>query len=562
MVMPKIWSQGQLFAFSALDGTAHINDDLTGILCGDKLGIRFFTPVRRELVLTGFKKATAPEFEAVLGDCIRFRAGDASCSVLFAQRHLIVGQVAAFVSIAATAEGAFTQVGDLQDTGDGDITGLRRAGDRFAYAYGHTPAEVEELLEAGLQLDIAALTEEKLRYHQQFSLDEANPYAELYAKCLSTMKTQLYSPEGYFQRIWSTPDRLPHKRLWLWDSVFHAIGHRHLHPEIAEGLILADFDVQQPDGFIPHMASPDKISTITQPPVIAWGAWKVYEVSKNKAFLQTVLERNHAFLLWCQKNRRKSNAELYTWFTGSDPNCRCDECGMDNSPRFDLKTQLEAIDYSCFMANDLRYMIKIAKELGNLTLVELYTLWYDNIKKAINQKLWCEADSFYYDYDIENQQHHKVSSVASFLPLLAGICDEKQAESLVFRLRNPAEFDAPFPIPSVSKSHPAYGTDMWRGAVWVNYNYMIAEGLEAYGYQTLATEIRDKTLQQLNKWYHKTGTLFEFYDSEDRCPPSEMNRKGAAFEPYDFTVRMQSIRDYGWSNTLCFDLLHTKYHNQ
>ena len=31
-------------------------------------------------------------------------------------------------------------------------------------------------------------------------------------------------------------------------------------------------------------------------------------------------------------------------------------------------------------------------------------------------------------------------------------------------------------------------------------------------------------------------------------------------EPYNFEYRMQSIRDYGWSNTLLFDLLHNKYY--
>ena len=38
--------------------------------------------------------------------------------------------------------------------------------------------------------------------------------------------------------------------------------------------------------------------------------------------------------------------------------------------------------------------------------------------------------------------------------------------------------------------------------------------------------------------------------------PYELNRKGEPFEPYDFTIRYQSIRDYGWSTTLLFDLLN------
>jgi hypothetical protein len=88
---------------------------------------------------------------------------------------------------------------------------------------------------------------------------------------------------------------------------------------------------------------------------------------------------------------------------------------------------------------------------------------------------------------------------------------------------------------------------------------MIARGLADYGFSALALEIRDKTIACLDEWYLRTGCLFEFYDSENRLSPSEMNRKGPAFVPYDFTVRMQAIRDYGWSCTLCFDLLHNQY---
>lgn len=559
MITPNIWGQGQLFAFSALDGNAFAGDDFTGILCGDKLGIRFFTNVRRELVITGIK-GYVPSFETVTSDLITINTSDGQMNILYADTHLIIGNTAAGADVVVTTEGAHSvqQNGDiaLQDTGDGDFTALIKQGQRFSFAYGHSPEEVTRLVLRGMELSIEPLRAQKLQLYAQFSLDANNRYAPLYAKCISVMKSQLYTAEGSFKRIWSTPDRLPHKRLWLWDSVFHAIGHRNLDPGRGENLILALFDVQGQDGFIPHMASPEKTSSITQPPVIAWGAWLVYQLSQNKSFLQEVYDRNKRFLLWCQANRRESEAELYTWKTTGINTCRCDECGMDNSPRFDLETKLEAIDYSCFMANDVRFMARIADELGNKEGVEFFNGWYERIRDAVNEKLWCQEDGFYYDYDILNGKLHKIQSVASFLPLFAGICSKQQAAALVAQLTNPDRFYAPFPIPSVSKKDPTYGTDMWRGAVWINYNYMICAGLAEYGYSTLADEIRNKTLDQLDTWYHRKGTLFEFYDSENRYAPWEMNRKGTPYEPYDFTVRMQSIRDYGWSHTLCFDWLH------
>ena len=100
---------------------------------------------------------------------------------------------------------------------------------------------------------------------------------------------------------------------------------------------------------------------------------------------------------------------------------------------------------------------------------------------------------------------------------------------------------------------------MWRGPVWLNYNYMISEGLTSYNYKDIAKEIIEKTIDMVNHWYEYSGTLYEFYDSENKLLPAWFNRKGVPVEPYDFKAKMQSIRDYGWSCTLVFDMLHNMF---
>ena len=369
---------------------------------------------------------------------------------------------------------------EIHNTFDGEYTAILKKGKRFTFAYADSMEKVIELCEKGINLDIVQAEQKKLKPYESF-LCKDSKYGALYAKCISVMKSQLYSPEGKIKRIWSTPDRLPHRNMWLWDSVFHAIGHRHLDTTVAENLILALFDVQQDDGFIPHMAKPDEISDITQPPVIAWGAYLVYKKSGNKAFLKTVFKNNKAFLLWCSKNRRKSSKELYSWHTNPELNNRCDESGMDNSPRFDTESDLFAIDFSCYMANEARFMKMIADELGDKDGSAFFDEWYKKIKSDINSTLWCEDDGFYYDYDIRNNRLNKVNSVASFLPIFAGVCDKKQCQKLVAHLENPYEFGTEFLIPSISVKDKTFGSDMWRGPVWINFNYMVVEGLRAYG---------------------------------------------------------------------------------
>lgn len=559
-MIPCKWGQGQLFAYSALDGDSYFTDDFTGTLSGDKIGVIFHTQCRRTLFFGNISKWVAPVFSCVTSDMLVAETVSGNLSVIFAGRHLIVGEYTDINGVFVSADGEceITKEGDMEihDTGDGEYTVLLRQRGRFAFAYGKSIDDAVSLCCSGINQDVEKLKAEKQKpFEKRFP--ESNKYSALYAKCISVMKSQLYSPEGRIKRIWSTPDRLPHRNIWLWDSVFHAIGHRNLDTALAQNLILALFDVQREDGFIPHMARPDFVSDITQPPVIGWGAWLVYEKSRDKDFLRTVLENNKGFLLWCQRNRRKSERELYSWHTNAELNNRCDESGMDNSPRFDTESDLFAIDFSCYMANEARYMKKIADEIGDKENSSFFGCWYEKIKADINGSLWCIEDGFYYDYDIQNDCFNKVQSVSSFLPLFAGVCNEKQAEALMSHLENPDEFGTEFPLPTISKRDKTFGTDMWRGPVWINYNYMIAGGLSDYGFEAFSEKIKNTTLDFVNLWYNRTGTVFEFYDSENLIPPYCFNRKGEIFEPYDFGVKYQSIRDYGWSVTLTFDWLNS-----
>lgn len=556
-MLPQKWGQGQLFAFSAIDGEAFFSDDFTGTLAGDKIGIIFHTKLRRTLFFPGIKDSV-PEFGCVASDVITLETVAGKYSIIFAQRHLIIGKAANAHGVFVSVDGECKTIrkGDVEihDTSDGEYTAILRTDSRFAFAYADSIEKAIELCEKGIALDPDKSEYQKIKPYKN-TLCQDGKYAALYAKCISVMKTQLYSPEGKIKRIWSTPDRLPHRNMWLWDSVFHAIGHRHIDTEIAESLILALFDVQRDDGFIPHMAKPNEISDITQPPVIAWGAYLVYQQSGNKEFLKTIFRNNKAFLIWCSKNRRKSDSQLYSWHTNPELNNRCDESGMDNSPRFDTESDLFAIDLSCYMANETRYMKIIADELGDKENSEFFYQWNKKIKSDINNTLWCEDDGFYYDFDIQNDCFHKVHSVASFLPLFAGVCNKAQCERLVSHLENPDEFGTEFPIPSISVKDKSFGSDMWRGPVWINCNYMISKGLAEYGHTLLSQKIEEKTLSIINEWYNRTGTVYEFYDSENRTPPFCFNRKGAVVEPYDFRIKYQSIRDYGWSITLTLDML-------
>ncbi len=558
-MIPNQWSQGQLFAFSGLDGRNSIYQDIPGILCGDKIGVRLYAKTVQELWMVR-PPHTKPLADAVCGDFFTFTAAEkGTMMMVYLQSRLIAGQtiLGGPVCIAIEAPYTYTRQGNLEiyDTKNGEFTAFLREGDRFALAFGASAEEAAALATEGLNADLEAVVAARKAWVDRHSLPQDAPFAALSAKCASTMKTQIYTPEGQIAHRWSTPDRLPHRKMWFWDSIFHAIGWRHIDAALAEELLLAMVDVQTEEGMFPLDATPDQTNPTTQPPVMAWGALKVYEKTGNKAFLQKIFDANRRYLAWLDKKRKDTEAPLYTWLTEDNVNCRCGESGMDNSPRFDTPHRLFAIDLTCFIANEHRLMAQIASLLDLPAEAEAFTARYEATKAAINEVLWDPKDQFYYDWDQTTKAHHKVRAVSSFLPLFAGVCDEKQAEALVSCLQDPEDFCAPFPIPSISKKDATYGSDMWRGPVWINYNYMISEGLAAFGFTALAAQIRRRTVEVLNQWYETYSTIFEFYDCENQTPPPRLYRKGVTVEPYNFHIRPQAIRDYGWSNTLLFDLL-------
>ena len=101
----------------------------------------------------------------------------------------------------------------------------------------------------------------------------------------------------------------------------------------------------------------------------------------------------------------------------------------------------------------------------------------------------------------------------------------------------------------------AYKKDMWRGPVWTNINYLVALGLERYGFHDLAKSIIQDTLRDQEKWYLKFGTFFEFYDDRKENSPRELERKGKMPEG-QFHPLMMPFHDYGWSGTLYLEMVN------
>lgn len=524
----NIWGPGQILAFSGLDGNTDFNDGLVLRTAFDWTGFEIKLPKNGGAIKVKDFNGNSSQF-TLAGDF--FNLGKTRGAFIDAWHVLIEGkiQVNPGESVETLHKNNLTLIGSKK----------------------HFSPEL-------LTLNPEKIIDERKNNLKKFPVPEKLPEATERAlwKAYSQLRTQFCSPEGMIKRLWTTPDRWPHQRMWLWDSVFHAAGIRHLNVQAAREALSAVLGCSRTDGFIPLDATPQGINSITQPPLLALGVKLVQETEADRGWLRESYPFLKAYIEWDLQNRDSDASGLLEWYIEENEFCRSGESGMDNSPRFDAATQLKATDFNAFLSLECEIMAEFAAELG---LAEDSAMWkarHEKFNELINRRLWNEDQGFYFDYDIDQDKMSEVMASSGFLPLICGAPSREQARKLVDHLDNPRTFKTCLQVASIAVCcEKYYSKDMWRGPVWININWLIARGLKRYGFKDEAEKFIAQTMTEQERMYLKYGTFFEFYDDRGEVDPPELLRKGRNI-PNSFH---QVFHDYGWSATLYIDLVFDKY---
>ena len=546
MTHHRIYSYGQLFAFSGIDGDTAGARDFCATLLDGPVTLRFETEPTATIRIPLGGSAV---FNAIGGDFMEGHVPSGGAPTRFALAYEDPRTIVGFAPVEPVWEPGRPEAGPFRfetlRTADGWLFRLFFApGASSQRDAASCRAPIAELRPAAVEAAVAA---RRAWLEAQPPCPEPG-FESLWAKCLCIEKENTLSPEGAFPCRWTTPDRVPHRDAWLWDSAFHAMALAGSDPALARDALRAVLERQHPDGFIPHQMRPDGWeSAVTQPQVLAWAALFLHRRAPDADFLAWAAPRLGAFLDWTLRERDRNGNGLLEWKTEADARCRCGESGLDNSPRFDFDDPcIDAIDFSCYLAHDAGCLAEIWRILGRGTEADAAQRLHDRTAELVNGLLWDETDGLYYDR-LSDGRLSRIPSVASFLPLWAGLCPPERAARLVSALVDPARFWTALPVPSIARNAPEYDTDMWRGCSWLNLDWFLWLGLRRHGREAEAAELRRRVLAAVNKWYLRHGTVFEFYDADDRLSPYELDRKGPPVLPPDWRKHMHSISDYHWS---------------
>ncbi|MCK4678538.1 MAG: hypothetical protein KAT48_10435 [Bacteroidales bacterium] len=382
----------------------------------------------------------------------------------------------------------------------------------------------------------------------------------LYLSALNLARGCMLPPTGKTNYNFYVFSREP---LWGWGhghQVLHEslsmMAYVYLDPESAQESQRVYMEQQGDDGLIAYRHGPrgmqdyphyskiyeDTMST-TSAPFFSWINWEVYEVSKDTNFLKDSYSSGVKYVQWLKKNRDADKDGLFEWGAyGIIENVRdwYNAVFQVSAERFldidkeDISDELECLDLSLMVVNEMRHLAKMAEELGRSQESGVWKQEADHISALINEVMWDDSSKFFYhvnrvdhsffflDRDLRRQE------IIGFLPLWANAITPERADLLIQTLTDTTKFWRKYGVPTLAADDPWYSPNVdycckWNGPVWLLWDYMVFEGLVNYGYNELAIELADKMMLAVSTQLSKNHNFWESYSPDNEvlnCPPN------------------------------------------
>jgi glycogen debranching enzyme len=373
------------------------------------------------------------------------------------------------------------------------------------------------------------------RWHEWFANapQVEEEYQAQYYYAWWIMRAGLISTRFYTTREAMTPSMIHYVGVWQWDAYFHALAYRHVEKHLAHDQIRIVLDHQREDGMIPDAIHDEGtvtrldfpvVADVTKPPLLAWAAYKLYELDGDREFQDEIYEPIVRWNNW--------------WFEHNDVdgNGLCEyqhpfSSGLDDSPLWDDGMPVEAPDLNTYLYLQQEALAKIARVIGKEDDAEMWQRRADEMAQRMIDLTWDAKGGFF--WASRNGSRVNVRTPFNLFPLITGQMPSDISDRLVGHLTDERQFWSRYPVPTVAMDDPKYDPfKMWRGPTWVNVNYLLIEGLQRSGYPELAVELRKRTLDLISC----RNDIYEYYH-----PVTGENPPNAASM-------------FGWSSAVFIDL--------
>jgi alpha,alpha-trehalase len=355
-------------------------------------------------------------------------------------------------------------------------------------------------------------------------------------------------PNPYLVPAYEEGHEFDFNELYYWDSYFMVQGiFEAEHKELVVGILDDLLTLFKRFSIIPN-ASRTYLMGRSQPPFLSSFVLDIYQTyGMNKKWLTSAMkivedEYKTVWMGTTKPNARQVYKGLSRYYDINYLNDLAEaESGWDLTTRFGRK----ALNFVPVDLNSLLYKYETdfafaAKELGNAKKAREWENAARIRKQTMDQCMWSELRSMYFDYDYIKKHRSAVASLAAYYTMWAGLASEHQAEKLVNALRKFEEKGGLTATdgPQIGQLVPGALPAQWAYPNgWAPLHFIVVKGLQRYGYHDDARRIAMKWLKTNLDWFKKHGVFLEKYNV---VQPGKPPAKGV----------YPSQTGFGWTNAV------------
>lgn len=353
-----------------------------------------------------------------------------------------------------------------------------------------------------------------------------------YYQCYTLMQQCMMPPEGECSYNYYIFSREPK---WGWGyggQVFHEslamLSYALMNPLGAMNSQRVYIERQHADGYINYRTGPYLNEVIehngqktSSAPWFNYQNLGIYKITHDTTFLEDCYASGLSYLNFFTTNRDKNNNGLYEW-GGHAVLESVRDARVAVWDQVTWPAALEGPDINAMVYKEAVSLAEMADILGKRNQADSLKVFANKLKELINKQLWDTDRHFYFNrstksgtFSHEKPDDLKRLEIIGFLPMWAGVASPGNADWLIKHLKDSLTFNRPYGVPTLSASDTYYSPmGYWNGPVWLPWQYLVAEGLNNYGYQDIAKEIVQKNLKTVI-WHLKTDhTFWEFYSPD------------------------------------------------
>lgn len=312
--------------------------------------------------------------------------------------------------------------------------------------------------------------------------------------------------------------------MYYWDSYFMVQGMLRdpARKELVMGILENLFTMLQRYKVIPN-ASRTYLMGRSQPPLLTSFIFDVYEAyGLDKRWLErAILHAKTEYEVVWMGTQKPHDRQVYKGLSRYyDINVLHDlaeaESGWDMTNRFNrrclehLPVDLNAMLY--------KYEADFARAAAILGQLDEQMFWEARAKKrskVMNTLMWGSTRGLFFDYNYKKEKRGMVASLASYIPLWAGMTSSTQTKLLE---KNLSRFEARGGLLTtdgqvLKTALPQKTPTQWSYPNgWAPLHFFVVKGLEQAGYHEQAKRIALRWLRTNLNWYNRHGVFLEKYN--------------------------------------------------